>query len=263
MQLHKEMLVKHLSKGRDSDPDQFGRRPDSRRRLNRVTARLVPTTPVFENPSDASRPINVTWLQTRVKEMKSPSFFWNKMNWWGQELRDRAYLKTMTLGELGSRLESGVHNQMHIRWSAYPTNGYTLIRDESDFRDKWDDAGYDTLFDEYSSHIGPIFFRLHKWIDNRIEDWAEAHGNEVVRVSTSLGFDWFETGRWVEVGKPWTGAWGFDHVPPEEERRRVDTMENATKILFPPAKIQLKMKVDSEEREKQQRRIISLRDMIM
>lgn len=31
--------------------------------------------------------------------MKSPSFFWNKMNWWGQEFRDRAYLKTITLGE--------------------------------------------------------------------------------------------------------------------------------------------------------------------
>lgn len=221
-------------------------------------------TPVFENPTDPNRPINVTWLQTRVKEMKGPAFFWNKMNWWGQEFRDRANLKTMTLGELGAKLESGVHNQMHIRWSAYPTNGYTMIRDESDFRAKWDDPGYDTLFDEYSSHIGPIFFRLHKWIDDRIEDWAEAHGNEVTRVTTPNGFDWFRPGRWVEVGKPWTGAWGFEHVTPDEEQRRIGVMENATNVMFPPAKIQLRfMKMDTEEREEEQRRIISLRDLIM
>lgn len=220
-------------------------------------------TPIFDNPTSPNKPIIVDWLQTRVQEMKSPSFFWSKMNWWGQELRDRAYLKTITLGELGARLEGGVHNQMHIRWSAYPTNGFRLIRDESDFRDKWDDPGYDTLFDEYSSHVGPIFFRLHKWIDNRIEDWAEAHGNEVKRFSTDEGFDWFKPGRWVEVAKPWTGAWGFDHVTPEEERRRIGIMEEATNVLFPPAKTQLRFKIQSEEREEEQRRIISLRDMIM
>jgi hypothetical protein len=28
---------------------------------------------------------------------------------------------------------------MHIRWSAYPTNGWTLIRNEDDFRTKWED----------------------------------------------------------------------------------------------------------------------------
>jgi len=220
-------------------------------------------TPVFENPSDPSQPINVPWLQLRVQEMKKPAFFWSKMNWWGQEFRDRGYLRTMTLGELGSRLESGVHNQMHIRWSANPTNGWTMIRDESDFRTKWDDPGYDTLFDEYSSHIGPIFFRLHKWIDDRIEDWAEAHGTEVIRTPTTHGFNWFRTGRWVQVANPWNGAFGFDHVPPEEERRRTEAMENATKVMFPPAKATLRFKGTSEEREEEQRRIITLRDTVM
>jgi hypothetical protein len=221
-------------------------------------------TPVFENPQDPNRPINVPWLQMRVREMKSPPFFWSKLNWWGQEYRDRASLRTMTLGELGSRLESSVHNQMHIRWSAYPTNGYSMIRDESDFRAKWDDPGYDTLFDEYSSHVGPIFFRLHKWIDDRIEDWAEAHGNEVERVPSGHGFDWFKPGRWVEVATPWTGAWGFEHIPPEEERRRIGVMENATRVMFPPAKVQLRFSPRAtEEREEEQRRIISLRDMVM
>jgi hypothetical protein len=217
-------------------------------------------SPAFENAQDGSA-INVPWLQMRVKEMKEPTFFWGKLNWWGQDFRDRAYLKTMTLGELGSRLESGVHNQMHIRWSAYPSNGMRLIRDESDFRPKWDDPGYDTLFDEYSSHITPNFFRLHKWIDNRIEDWAEAHGTAVERTATPHGFDWFRTGEWVKVAQPWTGAWGFEPISQQEETKRIAVMEAVTRVLFPQEAVMLRFtSTDSDAREREQRRILSLRD---
>lgn len=220
--------------------------------------------PVFENPKDPNRPVNVTWLQLRVAEMKSPAFFWSKMNWWGQDYRDRSYLKTLTLGELGARLELGVHNQMHIRWSAYPSNGYTLIRDESDFREKWDDPGYDTLFDEYSAHVTPIFFRIHKWIDDRIEDWAEAHGREVERAPTRYGFDWFKTGSWVKVGTPWTGRWGFEPISPDEEKNRIKILEKVTQIMFPSQEIEKRFMLHgAEEKEIEQRRIISLRDMVM
>gem|GEM_PF-3299287 len=216
-------------------------------------------TPRFENPKDPSNPVDSAWLQTRVQEIKAPSFFWDKMNWWGQDFRDRSYLKTLTLGDLGAKLEAGVHNQMHIRWSAYPTNGAKLIRDEPDFRDKWDDPGYDTLFDEYSSHIGPIFYRIHMWIDNRIEDWAEAHGKQVERVASPHGFDWFKVGRWVEVEKPWTGAWGFDHISPEEEKKRIAVTLQVKDIMFPPEDAAL-LRATPEVRE---RRIITLRDMVM
>lgn len=218
--------------------------------------------PRFENPDEPNKPIDVEWLQLRVREMKAPAFFWDKLNWWGQEYRDRGYLKTMTLGELGARLEMGVHNQMHIRWSAYPSNGSKLIRDEPDFRDKWNDQGYDTLFDEYSSHVGPIFFRLHKWIDNRIEDWAEAHGKDVIRVSTPYDFDWFQVGPWVDIGKPWTGAWGFQSISHEEEIRRVDVMQKLKDIMFPPPTPEMR-KMLKVSPEFQERRIISLRDMVM
>ncbi|HEV8484393.1 MAG TPA: hypothetical protein VGV87_12690 [Blastocatellia bacterium] len=215
-------------------------------------------TPRFENASDPKKPIDIEWLQLRVKEMKAPGFFWSKMNWWGQDFRDRGYLKSMTLGELGARLEMGVHNQMHVRWSAYPSGGSRLIRDEPDFRVKWDGPEYDTLFDEYSSHVGPIFYRLHKWIDNRIEDWAEAHGREVVRASTPHGFDWFQRGRWVDVVKPWTGAWGFEHSSPDEEKKRVAIMLQVKDIMFPPETALLRVTPAAREQ-----RIISLRDMIM
>ncbi|MCU1350119.1 MAG: hypothetical protein JWO56_3149 [Acidobacteria bacterium] len=219
---------------------------------------MVPAfIPRFEEPA-TGKPIDVPSLQLRVEELKKPAFFWSKMQWWGAEYRDYASLKTMSLGALGSRLEGGVHNQMHIRWSAYPTNGWTLIRDEGDFRTKWDDPGYDTLFDEYSSHITPIFFRLHKWIDNRIEDWAEAHGGNVERYRTKWGFDWFRSPEWVEVDQPWAGAWGMDHPDPAEERRRVGILEQIAAIMFPPETPAEKL-LSPEEHE---RRILTIRDLV-
>jgi len=41
---------------------------------------------------------------------------------------------------------------------------------------KWDAPAYDYLGDTYSSHVNPIFWKLHGWIDNRIEDWKNEHG---------------------------------------------------------------------------------------
>lgn len=229
--------------------------------------------PRFEDPKNPDKPIEPASLQIRVREIKSDGFFWDKMNWWGHEFRDRGNLKTMTLGELGARLEMGVHNQMHIRWSAYPSNGGRLVRDESDIREKWDDPGYDTLFDEYSSHVSPIFFRLHKWIDNRIEDWAEAHAGHVTRYRTPHGFDWFRGPGWVNVPNPWSGAWGFGPMSPDEEKRRIRIMESVYKWLYDPAAAQqeeyagkpaprrrLQAAPAAEERPV---RIVGLRDIIM
>lgn len=217
--------------------------------------------PVIENPKNPADPINITWLQLRVKEMKAPAFYWSNVNWWSRDYRDRSALRSLTLGELGARLEIGVHNQMHIRWAAYPTNGMKTIRDEGDFRPKWDDAGYDTLFDEYSSHISPIFFRLHKWIDDRIEDWAEAHGAAVRRAPTRHGFDWFAEGEWVKVAQPWTGAWGLEPPTAAEESKRVANMEQVTQVFFPPEPAARPMtSADRPPRPREPRRFISIRD---
>lgn len=217
-------------------------------------------TPMFANPDKPLSPTLIGSLQQRVRDMKESGFFWNRLNWWQQDFRDRGSLRTTSLGELGSRLEGGVHNQMHIRWSAYPTNGYRLIRDESDFRTEWDEPGYDTLFDEYSSHVGPIFFRLHKWIDNRIEDWAEAQGSNVQRYATPHGFDWFR-GPAVQVAEPWNGAWGFEPVSPEEEARRIGIMEQVTRAMFPPPALRARFEAVGVERDIEQERIMSIRDM--
>ncbi len=218
--------------------------------------------PKFEDP-ETGKLTEVPWLTIRVQEIKSASFYWDKMAWWGHEYRDHAYLRTIPLGVLGSRMELGVHNQMHIRWSAYPSNGWQGLRSEHDFTSKkWNDPGYDTLFDELSSHVTPIFFRLHRWIDNRINDWGEAHGLEQ-RVN-ELGFPWFKTSEWVSVDKPWNGAYGLDHVTPEERRKRIEVMQKVGAILYEPKMNEkaLRNLSISKRREEREGRIISLRDMI-
>jgi hypothetical protein len=84
-----------------------------------------------------------------------------------------------TLGELGSRLEFSIHNALHMRWSSQPT----MNRPDADptqpdatIPTAFDDPSYDFLGDTYSSHVNYIFWKLHGWIDNRIEDWKAANG---------------------------------------------------------------------------------------
>ena len=91
----------------------------------------------------------------------------------------------MTLGALGVGIEMTIHNAMHMRWATFsgsfrpdplqdsgeidPTGGETIGAE-------WDDPRYDFLGDTYSSHVNPIFWKLHGWIDDRIEDWKIANG---------------------------------------------------------------------------------------
>src|SRR5690348_17642059 len=100
---------------------------------------------------------------------------------------------------------------MHIRWSAAPrdpeTNAWLpLGRPDPDISEKWDNPRYDWLGEFYSSHVNPVFWRLHGWIDDRIDDWYQAHEwkhpGEVCRTAKG-GVDWFAIGRWVQVDAPW------------------------------------------------------------
>lgn len=156
-------------------------------------------------------------LTRRLGQAKSDSFFWDRMAWWEQTYTDYAHLKTLTLGELGARIELGVHNNMHLRWSTMPWNPdqqkpQPNLRPEADIDRKWDDTRYDTLIDEYSAHVSPLFWRLHKWVDNRVRDWAEAHGDTVKAYTTDRGIGWYRPGPWVGVPEDelWVGSFHHD-----------------------------------------------------
>lgn len=66
--------------------------------------------------------------------------------------------------------------------------------DSDSIATKWDDPAYDWLGDTYSSHVNPVFWKLHGWIDDCIEAWASANG-------ISGDIDW--NGTWVGGMSPY------------------------------------------------------------
>jgi hypothetical protein len=214
-------------------------------------------------PGDPGNEVPPAWavpgrptFERRITALKSDQFYWSRMRWWDQEFKNPIYLATLTLGELGAILEFSVHNDMHIRWSALPRDPDTneplaTGRPDSDFSTKWDNPRYNTLLEFYSSHVHPFFWRLHGWIDDRINDWYEAHERahpgQIVRRKCGA-VRWFEPGPWVQVDHPWVWPKKFsenhshgDHhshdIDPEERRRRIESMEQVLAILYGPEPI--------------------------
>lgn len=113
-----------------------------------------------------------------IGECQSDAFFNGTMVPWETSYSDAGTLRRMPLGELGARIEFTIHNRMHMRWSAETPE----VRPDSDptaadaIDPKWDKATYNWLGDTYSSHVNPVFWKLHGWVDRRIDDWAAANG---------------------------------------------------------------------------------------
>lgn len=171
------------------------------------------------------------------------------MRWWDFHYKDPTYLATLTLGELGSLIEFSVHNDMHIRWSDIPRDPVTnelvpLGRDDWYISTKWDDPRYNWLGEFYSSQVNPVFWRLHEWIDDRIESWFTAHEQkhpgEITRLEKG-GVNWFGVGRWVRVEVPWVwpeelGGIGHAHddLDPVLRAKRIASMEAVVAVISPP-----------------------------
>jgi hypothetical protein len=131
-----------------------------------------PVPPLYDLGSPASN--------QSLARMKSDEFYWEEMKPRIDRLEDLDYLRQLTLSQLGSDIEWTLHNWMHMRWSARPK----LIRPNaglSDIDPKFDNPNYNWLGDPYSSHVNPIFWKLHGWVDDRIEDWQRA--NKVQTIS--------------------------------------------------------------------------------
>ncbi|TWH76027.1 hypothetical protein LX59_01537 [Azomonas agilis] len=172
--------------------------------------------PAWESPGDDA--FN-QWL----RNVKSSEGFYGNFQLWEAQYQNPEYLATLCLGELGSRIELGVHDWLHMCWAAVrrdPNSQYPLIYDRApnDFSERWFRAENDYLADAFSSHVSPVFWAFHGWIDDRLEDWfqahEQAHPGEVQRREIE-GVPWFAKGRWVEIDKPWLGpeqagcgAWG-------------------------------------------------------
>ena len=181
-----------------------------------------------------------------VSDIKSAETFHGNFQVWESQYRDPRYLSKLTLGQLGSEMELGLHDWLHMRWASVPrdpSNGapVPMARDLDDFSARWYAAENDFLGDPFSSHVNPVFWYFHGWIDDRIEDWFRAHERfhpgEVARLEVN-GVPWFAQGRWVEVGDPWLGpvTHGCSTTPGLQAGKSMEmdpeTMKLALRITF-------------------------------
>lgn len=143
------------------------------------------------------------FLNSVAAVTKTDAFYEKRLVFWERMYTDPGFLRSVTLGELGSRVEATIHDSMHMRWSSPPAPG---IRPDTaavpspgphhvlNIDPKWDVPEYDFLGDEYSAHVHPLFWKIHGWVDDRISDWMIANG-------VKIGF---HTGM---VEPDWTGTW--------------------------------------------------------
>lgn len=136
-------------------------------------------------PGDPDFPVPPPWFDPlgqglpfdRLQRVKSDIAYQKRFLYWQKTFRDPAFLRSVSLGELGVLIELTIHNAMHMRWASTPTAN----RPDPDpaqsgtISTKWDDSRYDFLGDTYSSHVHPIFWKLHGWVDDRVEDWKVAN----------------------------------------------------------------------------------------
>jgi hypothetical protein len=192
---------------------------------------MVPPPYVVPSPSKED---DLRFLRF-IKFVKSPEYFRNVMMSLERLFKNNTFLATISLGALGNLLEFEIHNQMHMRWSSIPLDpesGEPSDRDPFDTDSKWDNPEYDYLGDFYSSHVNPLFWRLHGWVDDRIEDWYKAHeaihAGEIERFEYQ-GIKWFKPGKWVMVSKPF--YWPEHNHHHGNDQDEIDAMLKVLEII--------------------------------
>jgi len=130
-------------------------------------------------PVPANYSTGLDFMDVLITEAKSDEYFWNFIQPWDEKLHDPEYLRTISLGKLGAQVEFTVHQKMHLRFSDAGTVGLRNPFTDNPTPDvdaKWDNLDYQWLGDTYSSHVNPIFWKIHGWVDDCIEAWRVANG---------------------------------------------------------------------------------------
>jgi hypothetical protein len=140
-------------------------------------SQTYPVPPVYNVTGNPS-------LTSYTNLLKTDSYFTDTIEPMAKFLRDPVNLRNMTLGELGAQIEVTIHSWMHMRWSSNSSYGYRPTNKSAipaNFDKKWDDPQYNWLGDTYASAVHPIFWKLHGWVDDRIEDWRKANNLASIR----------------------------------------------------------------------------------
>ena len=188
---------------------------------------------------------------------KSQEYFNSVMGQWESNYKSVGTLASLSLGALGNLVEFTIHNAMHNRWATPardpdtgellvdPVSGASGSRPTFDFSDKWSSPKYDFLGEFYSSHVNPLFWRLHGWVDDRIDDWfraQEASSPGRIRRRQLHGIEWFEVNRpFVMVDAPFVGVLleghgshgghGGHHGGGDQQAAEIETMLKVMKLI--------------------------------
>jgi len=128
-------------------------------------------------------PYTVEWdagFTTVVADLKSDNFYLNTIKPEEDNMMDPAYLRGLDLGDFGAKLEYGIHKYAHLRFSTKKANiglrNTGVANPTPDIDEIWDNLQYDWLGDAYSSHVNPWFWKIHGYVEDRIEAWRVANG---------------------------------------------------------------------------------------
>ena len=81
-----------------------------------------------------------------------------------------AWLKDVkTLDDLGREFETGIHGWMHMHWATEHGPKNAMACGDTNAK------GCDWLGTPYTAHVNPVFWKLHGWIEERAQRWAELH----------------------------------------------------------------------------------------
>jgi hypothetical protein len=155
---------------------------------------------------------------------KTPGGFANLMRHVAASLRNPSVAAQLPLGAYGNLIEFTVHNWMHMRWATVSRafgSGVPKVRDSYDIDVSWDAPDNDWLGDFHSSHVNPLFWKLHGWVDDCIAVWFAAHEAAhpgQIKPAEVRGVQWFAPGPWVLKFNPfdWPGAGDHGHGQPHD-----------------------------------------------
>ena len=130
---------------------------------------------------------------------------------------------TKEVGQNGRQIALAMSQDNNQFWGRLGKGGDPIGRSSLfDIDPKWDDPSNDDLGDFYSSHVHPTFWRLHGWIDDRINDWARVNAARI-ETATIDGVPWFAAdGQMVLVSFHSTG------LPPSTTTARAEATPTFT-----------------------------------
>ena len=165
--MHRQMIhTTNLKLAEVGDPNYL--KVEGWREIPRPDNQDYPVPPVWDTDDQQ--------FNEFLENVKSREFFDTQFVPWENEYKSLEELAKMELGELGARIESTIHNMMHMRWCAEIQNFRSNVNapNAETIDPQWDNPNYRWLGDEYSSHVNPTFWKLHGWCDDRIDDWMKA-----------------------------------------------------------------------------------------